>query len=345
MSNCRHAARLEAALREGVSATAPPEHGPCAACARLLRRRDVFERGLTGAAEGLAITLPATTLDAARTIRRRPLTFPTLVTISAPALAVVVLAVAVGAGIGEFTKRDRGRSGSPTVDQTVTMYEVPKARRFMLVAGCTTLRGYPSQYAHTDESVRTSHDGFGQSPQAIAAMDACRERFGAQSALTEPEWRAMYAGLREEARCLRGLGYDIAPEPTYDAWRGSPGIWDPLVAFAEQAVLPPTADVITCTDQLVIREGLVGRPGLTNSGQPFWGTSIYERTPEAAAEMAAEEGYEVRWQIEDRGPGGRITFSDMAPPCGDIDGGSVVTDGLIQLVVIRNDPAVPASNC
>jgi hypothetical protein len=98
-------------------------------------------------------------------------------------------------------------------------------------------------------------------------------------------------------------------------------------------------------DGILFREGVVGRPGLTNFGQPFWGTDIYERTPPAVAEMAAEKGYLVRWQIEDRAPGGRITFSGVPPACGDVQGGSVVEDGLIQLVVVRNDPAVPASSC
>lgn len=125
MTDCRHAARLAAALRDGVPAVAPPEHGSCAACDRVLRRRDAFERGLTGAAEGLATALPTTTLHAARTIRRRPLTFPALAKASAPAIAVVVLAIAVGAGIGALAERDRGLSGSPTVDQTNDPTQAP----------------------------------------------------------------------------------------------------------------------------------------------------------------------------------------------------------------------------
>ena len=250
MSNCRHAARLGAAMRGGVPAAAPPNHGPCAACTHLLRRRDVFERGLTSAAEVLATPLPPTTLRAARMIPRPPTTFSALVMEAAPALAVIVLAVALGAGFSVLAERDSGLPGSLGVDEAVTMYEVPKARRFMLVAGCTTMSGYRSQYGHTDESIRSSHGESGRSPQAIAAMEACRERFGAQRALTESEWRAMYAGLQAEARCLRGLGYDIDREPMYEIWRPSPAIWDPFVAFAEQTVLPPTEHVIACAQEL-----------------------------------------------------------------------------------------------
>ena len=100
-------------------------------------------------------------------------------------------------------------------------------------------------------------------------------------------------------------------------------------------------------DGILFREGVVSRPGLTNFGEPFWGTDIYERTPAAAADLAADKGFLVRWQIEDRRPDAGTSFSDEAPACGDIQGGSVIPgkDGWIQLVVVVNDPAVPSSSC
>ncbi len=99
-------------------------------------------------------------------------------------------------------------------------------------------------------------------------------------------------------------------------------------------------------DGILFREGVIERPGLTNFGQPFWGTDIFERAPLEAGEMAAAKGYVVRWQIEDRGgtqaaDDDEIIFSHVAPPCGKIGGGSVVEDGRIQMVVVLDDPSTP----
>lgn len=107
---------------------------------------------------------------------------------------------------------------------------------------------------------------------------------------------------------------------------------------------------ITIVDGISVSDCVVGRPGLTNLGQPFWGTDIFERTPAEAAEMAAEKGYTIRWQIEDRGgtessDDDEITFSEEAPPCGETGGGSVFDEGRIQMVVVIDDPSTPGSEC
>ncbi|MDQ3688947.1 MAG: hypothetical protein M3406_02730 [Chloroflexota bacterium] len=107
---------------------------------------------------------------------------------------------------------------------------------------------------------------------------------------------------------------------------------------------------ITVEDGISFSDCVVGREGLTNFGQPFWGTDIFERPPADAAEMAAEKGYTIRWQIEDgRGTEGfddnETRFSEEPPACGKIDGGSVVEEGRIQMVVTINDPLMPGSEC
>lgn len=107
---------------------------------------------------------------------------------------------------------------------------------------------------------------------------------------------------------------------------------------------------ITIMDGISFSDCVIGREGLTNLGQPFWGTDIFERTPAEAAAMAAEKGYTIRWQIED----GRGTesfednltrFSDVPPACGEIGGGSVIEEGHIQMVVTIDDPLTPGSEC
>jgi hypothetical protein len=124
-----------------------------------------------------------------------------------------------------------------------------------------------------------------------------------------------------------------------------------IVAFAggvlAQGVI---ADGIVFVDGILFREGVVERPGLTNFGQPFWGTNIFERSPVEAAAMAAEKGYVVRWQIEDRGgtegsDDDEISFGEKAPACGKIGGGSVIEEGRIQMVVVLDDPSTPGSEC
>lgn len=107
---------------------------------------------------------------------------------------------------------------------------------------------------------------------------------------------------------------------------------------------------ITVVDGIAFSDCVVGRPGLTNFGQPFWGSDILERTPTEAADMAADKGYTIRWQIEDRRgtenpDDDELTFSEAAPPCGRIGGGSVIEESRIQLVVTLNDPRTPGSEC
>jgi hypothetical protein len=117
-------------------------------------------------------------------------------------------------------------------------------------------------------------------------------------------------------------------------------------AIAQRAI----GDGIVFVDGILFREGVVERPGLTNFGQPFWGSDIFERSPVEAASMAAAKGYVIRWQIEDRGgtrsrDDDEISFSEEAPPCGKIGGGSVIEEGRIQMVVVLDDPSTPGSEC
>jgi len=105
---------------------------------------------------------------------------------------------------------------------------------------------------------------------------------------------------------------------------------------------------ITIVDGIAFDDCVVGRPGLTNIGQPFWGTDILDRTPAEAAEMAAEKGYTIRWQIEERHgteslDDDTLSLSDDAPTCGRIGGGSVIEEGRIQMVIA--DPLMPGSEC
>lgn len=125
-----------------------------------------------------------------------------------------------------------------------------------------------------------------------------------------------------------------------------------VIALAGGAVAQRLASGcgITIVDGISFSDCVVGSPGLTNFGQPFWGTNIFDRTPAEAAEMAAEKGYTIRWQIEDgRGTeafdDNETRFSDEPPECGDIDGGSVIDEGRIQMVVTIDDPLTPGSEC
>jgi hypothetical protein len=107
---------------------------------------------------------------------------------------------------------------------------------------------------------------------------------------------------------------------------------------------------MTIEDGLWFSDCVVARPGLTNARQPFAGTDILERTPVEAAAMAAEKGYTIRWQIEERRgtetlDDDQLTFSDEPPSCGRIAAGSVIEDGRIQMVVTINDPLMPVSQC
>ena len=107
---------------------------------------------------------------------------------------------------------------------------------------------------------------------------------------------------------------------------------------------------ITIEDGISFSDCVVGHPGLTNIGEPFWNTDIFERTPAEAAEMAAEKGYTIRWQIEDRGgteafDDDETRFTEEAPDCGVVEAGSVIEAGRIQMVVMMDDPLTPGSEC
>ena len=107
---------------------------------------------------------------------------------------------------------------------------------------------------------------------------------------------------------------------------------------------------ITFVDGISFSDCVVSRPGLTNFGQPFWATDIFDRTPAEAAAMAAEKGYAIRWQVEDRGgteafDDDETRFTEEAPDCGAVAGGSVIEAGRIQMVVMMNDPLTPGSEC
>lgn len=125
-----------------------------------------------------------------------------------------------------------------------------------------------------------------------------------------------------------------------------------VLAFAGGAVAQRLAlgCGIAIVDGIAFDDCVVSRPGLTNVGQPFWGTDILDRTPAEAAALAAEKGYTIRWQIEERGgteslDDDVIRFSEDAPPCGRIGGGSVIEEGRIQMVVTIDDPLMPGSGC
>jgi hypothetical protein len=122
------------------------------------------------------------------------------------------------------------------------------------------------------------------------------------------------------------------------------------IALAGGVVAQRLGCGITIDDGISFSDCVFSRPGLTNFGQPFWGTDIYERSPAEAAGMAAEKGYTIRWQIEDRRgteslDDDAIRFSEEPPGCGRIGGGSVMEDGRIQLVVTIDDPLMPGSEC
>lgn len=122
------------------------------------------------------------------------------------------------------------------------------------------------------------------------------------------------------------------------------------IALAGGVVAQRLGCGITIDDGISFSDCVFSRPGLTNFGQPFWGTDIYERTPAEAAEIAAEKGYTIRWQIEERRgteslDDDGISFSEDPPTCGRIGGGSVIEEGRIQMVVTIDDPLMPGSEC
>jgi hypothetical protein len=92
-----------------------------------------------------------------------------------------------------------------------------------------------------------------------------------------------------------------------------------------------------------------GFPGLTNFGQPFWNTPLYELPPDEAHQLVVERGYAIIWQVEDRG--GTVDsaddssrFTEIAPTCGSVEGGALF-DGVVHMVVLIDDPNFPESAC
>jgi hypothetical protein len=107
---------------------------------------------------------------------------------------------------------------------------------------------------------------------------------------------------------------------------------------------------INLLDGVEFNDCVEARPGLTSEGGPFENSDILDRPPDEAAAMAAEKGYSIRWQIEDR-LGTKsfdddvMRFSEAPPPCGVIESGAVVGNDRIQMVVTLNDPTRPESEC
>jgi hypothetical protein len=106
----------------------------------------------------------------------------------------------------------------------------------------------------------------------------------------------------------------------------------------------------TLIDGVLFSDDVTVRPGLTNFGEPFAGTAILDSTPAQAEAIAADKGYSVTWQVEDRAgteaiEDDQVTLSDNTPTCGSIAGGSVVEDGRIQLVVLVDDVLTAGSEC
>jgi len=106
----------------------------------------------------------------------------------------------------------------------------------------------------------------------------------------------------------------------------------------------------TLIDGVLFSDNVIERPGLTNFGEPFAGTSILEGTPAQAEAIAAAKGYAITWQLEDRAgteatDDDHVALSNDTPTCGSIAGGSVVEVGGVQLVVLIDDPLTPGSEC
>ncbi len=161
--------------------------------------------------------------------------------------------------------------------------------------------------------------------------------------MTYPMWGCSRYAQRCGADAPHCVSLDVA------GVKSLAGLGTPLIII-NGTLYPAAPDSAIFVNGFLFREGVIERPGLTNFGQPFWGTDIFDRSPVEAAAMAAEKGYVIRWQIEARGgtqssDDDEITFSEEAPPCGKIGGGSVIEEGRIQLVVILDDPSTPGSEC
>lgn len=106
---------------------------------------------------------------------------------------------------------------------------------------------------------------------------------------------------------------------------------------------------ITIIDGIRFSDDVRGYPSLTNSGQPFWNTPLFDVPPDEAHRMVVERGYPIRWQVEDRGgtvddADDTTRFTESAPSCGTVEGGSLV-DGVVQMLVLMDDPNFPESAC
>lgn len=89
----------------------------------------------------------------------------------------------------------------------------------------------------------------------------------------------------------------------------------------------------------VVSEGVRGYPGLFALGGPFHCTRIQQMAPPQAEAALNELGYDVTWQVEDRGLGTSVQ-TPTAPPDGYIIEG-VLHGANLLLVVERGEGAVP----
>lgn len=124
-----------------------------------------------------------------------------------------------------------------------------------------------------------------------------------------------------------------------------------LAAFATGAVFaePIRQATITVINGIRFSDDVRSYPGLTNFGQPFWNTPLFDLPPQEAHQMIVERGYPVRWQVEDRGgtvddADDSTRFTESAPACGSVEGGSLI-DGVAHMLVLMNDPSFPESTC
>lgn len=121
------------------------------------------------------------------------------------------------------------------------------------------------------------------------------------------------------------------------------------LAVAAALALAVTAAGAALAERVWGPDEVRGFPGLTNFGQPFWNTPLYELPPDEAHQLVVERGYAIIWQVEDRG--GTVDdaddssrFTDIAPTCGSVEGGALF-DGVVHMLVLMDDPNFPESAC
>jgi len=124
-----------------------------------------------------------------------------------------------------------------------------------------------------------------------------------------------------------------------------------LAGLAGGAALggPIREATITVIDGIRFSDDVRGYPGLTNPGQPFWNTPLFELPPDEAHQLVVDRGYPIRWQVEDRGgtvddADDSTRFTESAPDCGRVEGGSLI-DGVAHMLVLVDDPKSPESAC